>query len=262
MSVTAGAATNLLGQFGQQPVQQGQQGQQLGQQGQQDEPLVAVPLSIFGPLLGQLGGLLGGKIGGPTGSQIGTTLGQLGSTFLPFQVLPSQPGLQPQSTGPQGLPGQQGQQQGQQGQQQDDPLIAVPLSIFGPLLGQLGGFLGGKIAGSTGSQIGSTIAQIGSSFLPFQVLPSGAQQSGLQPQSVGRQGQQGQQDDPLVAVPLSIFGPLLGQLGSFLGGKIGGPTGSQIGAQIGQIGSSFLPFQVLPPASGAGVNTNGFAAVR
>ena len=172
-----------------------------------------------------------------------------------------------------------------QGQQQDS-LIAVPLSIFSGLLAQLGGALGGAIGGRTGAGIGEQIGQIGASFLPFQVLPQGAQQGvqqgSFQPASAGPvgsvgqlgglagpgQGQQGQglqgsqgQDD-LIAVPLSIFSGLLGQLGGFLGGKIGGPTGAGIGQTIGQIGSSFLPFQVLPQGAQQGAFPNGHAGVR
>ena len=75
--------------------------------------------------------------------------------------------------------------------------------------------------------------------------------SGQQAQQAQPQNGQGNAQEAMVVVPMSIFSGLLSQGLGWLGDKVAGQPGGQIGQTAGDIISSFLPFQVIPPAKAA-----------
>ena len=202
----------------------------------EDGPLVLVPASFFGDLLGGLSGTIGEVTGGLLGNaSLGRQVGDAASPFvklLPFQVIP--PTLAPQSAGPEAAQGT------------DETLVVVPAGFLGGIIGGLGGnLLGGAIGGlfgssDTGGSIGSTVGGVIGGLLPFQVVPPQ-----LMPQSSGPETAPSQ-DDAMVVVPAGFFGDLLSGVAGTVGHLVGGDTGQKIGEAASPF-LGLLPFETVPP---------------
>lgn len=193
-----------------------------------DEAMVVVPAGFFGDLLSGVSGAVGNLIGGSTGQQIGSAASPF-LKLLPFQALPDE--YKPASTGP--ATGK--------GSQDSGDMVVLPAGFFGNLLSGVASTVGGVVGGlfgdsQTGQSIGAGVAPI-LNMLPFHAVPPS-----LVPQSTGPGTGGGKAADPMMFVPASLFGSLMGAWGGLLCG-----TPDPV-STISKTISDILPFSVVAPA--------------